>query len=430
MNTLIIQPNLPQLIEDYLVIPSLDIPIISAYLKEQGVNVDFIDMRVNKYQTDILESLIHKDYELVVIEGTVLNHSSCKDTIVEIRRLLPESKILLRGEVTTFLPIETLNRIPELDISAMYDSEYTIYEVLTCIQRQSPFSNIQNIAYRNEESEVIINTVEKSKNCLDALPFPDYDIYDYDKYLKFDHETVVKSSRGCPGSCKFCNRTQMSRFRLFSISRFVDEIEILMSKGFKSFFFQDDTFAFSDKRVEDLQTELIRRNIKIKWTSNIRIKDITEKRVRLMKQAGAYRVFVGLETFNLASSKIINKNLSIKEIEEKIAILKKHDLEVHTSFIVGSPGDSIEDLKNTMRVLKEIKPTIATFNMLKLFPGTDIYNNPENYGIICNDMFWFEGKEWTQKNVIGTHNLPSDVIEDMSKWMYKEFIEMSFNDFK
>ena len=56
-----------------------------------------------------------------------------------------------------------------------------------------------------------------------------------------------------------------------------------------------------------------------------------------MKELGAYRVFVGIETINKNASQIINKNLEPDFIKEKIAILKKYDIQFHASFILGNP---------------------------------------------------------------------------------------------
>ena len=119
----------------------------------------------------------------------------------------------------------------------------------------------------------------------------------------------------------------MSKFRLFTIKRFCDEIEILQRYGFQSFFFSDDTFAFSDQRLSDFAEEILKRKMHIRWTSNLRIKDINEYKIKTMKELGAYRVFVGIETINSASQKLANKNLTKQEVMDKISILKKYNME-------------------------------------------------------------------------------------------------------
>ena len=210
---------------------------------------------------------------------------------------------------------------------------------------------------------------------------------------------------------------------MFSIKRFCDEIEKMQKIGFKTFFFSDDTFAFSMKRLIELKEELKNRNLKIKWTSNIRIKDITEEKIKLMKELGAYRVFVGIETINNNASQIIGKDLQKEEILEKIRILKENSMQFHASFILGNPNDTEKDLEKTIDFVKMIEPNIVTFNLIKIYPGLELYKNPENYGMIIPDKYWFEKDEWTKKVVMGTKQLPPEKLEYWSRRMLFEFIK-------
>lgn len=142
-----------------------------------------------------------------------------------------------------------------------------------------------------------------------------------------------------------------------------------------------------------------------------------------MKELGAYRVFVGIETINKNSSNIIGKNLMKDEILEKLQILKDNDMQFHASFILGSPGDTEEDLEETIKFVKIIDPNIVTFNLIKIYPGLDLYNNPEKYKMIIPDKYWFEKDDWTHKVVMGTESLSPEKLEKWSRRMLFEFIK-------
>ena len=176
-------------------------------------------------------------------------------------------------------------------------------------------------------------------------------------------------------------------------------------------------------RLQEFEKEIEKRNLKLKWTSNIRIKDITDEKIKLMKKLGAYRVFVGIETINEDSSQVIGKKLKKDEILEKINILKKYDMQFHASFILGNPGDTEEDLERTIGFVKEIKPTLVTFNLIKVYPGLELYDYPEKYGIVMEDKYWFEKDEWTRKVTMGTKLLPPDILDKWSKKLLWEFIQ-------
>lgn len=425
MKVLIIVPNFPNRVKEYLVLPSLELCIMSSILKLNNHDVSMIDMKINKYELDMLDDLLPKESpEIVIIDDIPETHCNTKVIIEKVRDKYKNNvKIGIRGELISFEPKMIMERNAGLDFGLRYDDDYSLLNYVNNFKDYDNLINVDNIVFRNKKNEIIITNSKRTRYNLDTLPMPDRQLYDIKKYLKRDSETIVRSSRGCPGNCLFCTKTRMESFRLFSIKRFCDEIEEMIGYGFKSFFFSDDTFAFSDVRLKEFAEEVKKRNLKFKWTSNIRIKDITDEKIKLMKELGAYRVFVGIETINSKTSDIIGKNIYVDEIEQKVSILKKYGMQFHASFILGNPEDTEEDLEETVKFVKKIEPNIVTFNLIKIYPGLDLYDNPEKYGMVMPDKYWFEKDEWSHKVVMGTKNLPPEKLEKWSRRMLFEFIK-------
>lgn len=425
MNVLFLVPNFPNRIKEYLILPSLELCIMSNILKENNHKVSLIDMKINGYQVEDLKEILPTDVpDIVLIDDIPETHCNTKLIIEMLRKKYGNSvKIGMKGELISFEPQMIMERNPMLDFGIRYDDDYALLNYINNMKNDSNLQSVNNIVYRNLKGEIVITDRQFCMYDLDSLPMPDRELFDIKKYLERDSETIVKSSRGCPGNCLFCIKTRLEKFKMFSIKRFCDEIEIMLNLGFKTFFFSDDTFAFSMKRLNEFAEEIEKRKLNFKWTSNIRIKDITEEKIQLMKKLGAYRVFVGIETINEDTSDIIGKKLNKSEIMEKINILKKNNMQFHASFILGNPEDSEEDLERTIQFVKEISPNIVTFNLIKIYPGLDLYNNPEKYGMVMLDKFWFEKDEWTNKVVMGTKKLPPEKLEKWSRRMLFEFIQ-------
>ncbi len=425
MNILFVAPPFPGRVSEYLILPSLELCIQSAILKKQGHTVELLDMKIDHLTIEDVRQRIDRSSKvpsIVLIDDSPEVHCITKELIKLFRQKYGDTtKIVLRGEIPTFIPNEIMERNLDLDYILRYDDDYALTNIIQCLSNKAPLEKVNNIVYRTDSSVICTQSSQRTYK-LDDLPYPDRKLYDIKKYLARDSETIVRSSRGCPGNCLFCIKTRYEQFGVFSISRFVDEIEELQNMGFESFFFSDDTFAFSDARLTEFANEIKKRNIKVRFTSNIRIKDINEYKVRLLKEIGAYRVFVGIETINSRSSTIINKNLHTDEIREKINLLHKYGIEFHASFILGSPGDSEDDLAATIDFVKDIKPTIVTFNLIKAYPGLPLYHNPEKYGIVMDDPYWYEKDEWSRKCVMGTTLLPPEKLEQWSRRMLFEFI--------
>ncbi|MDO4962700.1 MAG: radical SAM protein [bacterium] len=422
MNVLVIVPNFPNRIKEYLILPSLELCIIAQILKNNFHNIDMIDMKINDYKVeDLNKLLLQKNPDIILIDDIPETHCNTKKIIKLLREKYGKKvKIGIRGELVSFEPEMIMSRNEDLDFGLRYDDDFSLLNYINNIDN---LENVKNIVYRDDDNKIIVTDRQINEYDLDSLPLPYRELYDLEKYLKRDSETIVRSSRGCPGNCLFCIKTKMEKFKVFSMRRFCDEIETMQKVGFKTFFFSDDTFAFSIKRLLEFKEEIEKRNMEVKWTSNIRIKDITEEKIKLMKELGAYRVFVGIETINNNASKIIGKNLRKEEILEKIRILKDNDMEFHASFILGNPDDTEEDLENTINFVKEINPNIVTFNLIKIYPGLKLYSDPEKYGMIMADKYWFEKDEWTSKVVMGTKNLPPERLEYWSRKMLFEFIK-------
>jgi len=424
LNVLIIVPNFANRVREYLILPTLEVCTISSVLKNNNINVDLIDMKINDYSIDYLQKIFPKyNPQYILIDDNPQIHCNTVKVIKEVRKYYGNKvKIVLRGEIITMVPDVTMKRNNDIDYGIRYMDDYALLNIIKANNNDDKLKNIYNIVYRQDN---LIHITEEKQYYYDLnlLPMPDRKLYDIDKYLKRDSETIVRSSRGCPGNCLFCIKSKFSKFKLFSMERFCDEIEELLSMGFETFFFSDDTFAFSQSRLEEFAKEIKKRNLNIKWTSNLRVKDITEERIKLMKDLGAYRVFIGIETINSKSSKIINKNLIEQEIIDKVNILKKHNMQFHASFILGNPGDTEEDLEETIKFVNKISPNIVTFNLIKLFPGLDLYKNKNKYEIILEDEFWYEKDIWTYKVIAGTKQLPPEKLEKWSKKLLYEFIK-------
>lgn len=427
MKILFVAPSFPGHVKEYLILPSLELCILSSILKEKGHTVNLLDMKINSLDCDAVNKNIEplsEDYDFVLIEDSPETHCNTVKLVVLFRQLYPAVKIILRGEIPSFIPEEVISRNPNVDFITRFDDDYALLRIIEESTSCDPnYNRIPNIAFNSLDGAVVTQT-QKRSYALDDLPRPDRKLYDVKKYLKRDSETIVRSTRGCPGNCLFCIKTRYEEFSVFSIQRFVDEIEELLEFGFESFFFSDDTFAFSDSRVEEVASEIEKRNLKIRFTSNIRVRDINDFKISRLKSVGAYRVFVGIETINATTSTVLKKNITEDFIKEKIKILKKYNMEFHASFILGAPNDTPADLEKTITFVKEIKPTIVTFNLIKIYPGLPLYDNPKKYGMIMDDPFWFEKDEWSRKCIMGTNQLPPEELEKWSRRMLFEFISL------
>ena len=413
MKVLMIASGFPKSLQNDIFTPSTDLMIISSLVKAKGCEVKFIDMIIDNLEGDDIKAFANDfNPDIILIDSVVLTHCTALKAAKICKDMWSDSIIVLSGEVAKVEPESTLSRCKNIDVVLGIDGEISFLEVLSEVERGSlNFKGIRNITYRNSEGLIVKNIHESISNNLDYLPIPDYALFDYKKYLKKDSEMTIRSSRGCPGNCAFCNKTKLSKLKLFSIDRFIYEMKILLNKGFESFFISDETFTFSVDRLKEFSDKLNKENLKVKYVCNTRLIDISEETLTYLKKSGCYRVFIGVETSSEESSAKLGKTINEKKLLEKIDLIRKYGIQVHTSFIVGVPGDTEKNLEMTIDLVKKINPTLASFNRLFIFPGTNLYNNPESYDIIMEDKYWYESEEWTRETTMGTKQLPPEKIK-------------------
>ncbi len=248
-----------------------------------------------------------------------------------------------------------------------------------------------------EGEEVICDIVENRRKGiiraerirdLDKLPMPAWDLMMEDnKELNRRNITspfVMRpplihmiTSRGCPNNCTFCalkaswGRQWVAR----SAKNVVDEIEHLYNMGFREIYFNDDNCSVSKERMREICMRIMCRKIKVKIAcpTGIHINNLDKFLLKMMKQAGFYRLCFGIETGSPEMQKKIKKNLNLDKAKQ--VIKDANDLGYWTSatFITGFPEETIEQNAETLLFAQESGLDFPIFYNLQLQPKTELY---------------------------------------------------------
>ena len=142
--------------------------------------------------------------------------------------------------------------------------------------------------------------------------------------------------------------------------------------GLRKYFFFDDLFNIQPKRVMEICDEIIRRNIKVSWAFRGRVNGITDELVQKVKEAGCERIQFGIEKGSDEGLKKVKKGATIAEIEKAVSITKKYGLVTVGNFLIGTPGEGEDDIKQIIRFALKLKLDHAEFNVFIPYRGTKI----------------------------------------------------------
>jgi radical SAM superfamily enzyme YgiQ (UPF0313 family) len=351
-------------------LPRLGSILLGTILKEKGYNVKVFIEDIAPPAMNMLD-----DADMVCISSITSTANRAFQLAERFsRKGIP---VALGGPHSTFLPDESLRYA---DYVVRGEGEETLIELIEHLNRKRPIDSIKGLSYKTNDGSVMHNPGRDLVGDLNAYPIPDFSIvYQWAEKAKV---IPIATSRGCPFACRFCSVIQMfgRKYRYKSIERIVSEIEAASPQK-RHVFFIDDNFTANRKRTKTLLRTLIDRNIRIEWSAQVRT-DVAKdpELLDLMQKAGCFSVYIGFESINPKTLALYNKGQELKDIEKSIREVKKHSINIHGMFVLGSDTDDIETVRNTEKFAKRLDIESVQFLMLTPLPGTPVFEDMQNSG--------------------------------------------------
>ena len=194
------------------------------------------------------------------------------------------------------------------------------------------------------------------------------------------------TSRGCPFSCSFC-ATDNRHVRYHSIERVLAEIrQVNAHYGTTQFSFKDDSFTVNKRRVAEFCEALRRESVRVGWECNTRVDLVTEEMLIDMKKAGCNSVKVGIESGSEQVLERMNKGITLNQARTAAELFRRVGIHWTGYFLMGVPGESLEEVYGTLALMYEIKPDFASIGVYEPFPGTVLFEEGVKRGLVKPEM--------------------------------------------
>ncbi len=377
--------------------PYLSLAYLGAMLLKNKHKVKVLDLSLHKNpKEELIKTLSEFQPDYAGISFTTPLYDEMKATANCIKKYNKEIIIMGGGPHCSIFPKQTLIE-SKLDIVVVGEGDYTIIEIV----ENKNLSNIKGIAYKNKNNIIKINQNRDFIKEMDELPFPAWHLFEIDKYhvprlrAKLNPVGPIETSRGCPFTCTFCNKSvQGATFRPKSPKKVVDEIEYMLKCGFKEIHIKDDGFTTDINRAIKICDIIIERNLKFPWSlaNGVRVDRVNEEFFMKAKKAGCHSGGLGIESGSQKILDSLNKQITLKQIRKTVKLFKKSGIQSIGYFIIGAPADTEETIKKTIKFalsLKELDMAKATIFMA--FPGTPAFKELEKEGHILS-------KDWANYN--------------------------------
>lgn len=409
--------------------PPLGLVCLAAVLEKNAIPVEILDANVFSVALDEYGRYVG-DADIVGITAMTPFINSAITIARKIKEHNPAVTVILGGAHGTLLPDETLTNVPEIDFIVCGEGEKVLLNLVQALREKRDAKEIAGISYR-KDGLVIKNPRDPPIMDLDSLPFPAYHLLPISNYSihpphgKRHPSMAMMTSRGCPYDCIYCSKPIFGKkFRAQSSKRTLDEIEYLVDRfNIREITFYDDSFTINKDRIYQLTDGIIKRNIDIAWSCETRVNLIDEKLLRAMKKAGCYMIAYGIESGNQTILNTLRKGVSLDQVSAAVALTRRAGILTTGYFMLGSPGETPETIRDTIDFSKKLSLDFAQFSILIPFPGTDVYTL---YRDSCNKTINWDECIYVNLQSPGIPVIESEAVskDDLCRWTstaYREF---------
>jgi len=355
-----------------LIALNLGLGYIASALRQSGHDLKVLDL--NSYRVAHPDLLIER--VILSFQPDVVGFSIMSLTFPTVAALVASIRgyysgwIVAGGAHVTIEQEHVWEEIEGIDFLIVGEAEQALPELLQALNNNGEFSKIDGLVFRRD-GQILKNPRRQPIKDLDNLPWPDYRIAG----VTYIETYPLLTSRGCPYSCIYCaspilcQKTWCPR----QPKCLLDELKHAQQTYHStSFAIMDDNFTLRIDRAIEFCDLLIKTNLGLPWEclNGIRADKVNEELVRKMKEAGCYRVSVGVESLVPEIFNGIKKGESIDKIVHGVKLFKKVGIEVHGFFLIGLPGDTYQSTLDSFNSAKSIGLDKSIWQFVTPFPGT------------------------------------------------------------
>lgn len=218
-----------------------------------------------------------------------------------------------------------------------------------------------------------------AESVLQSFPIPDRSAFNHPAYqaewLKREgtKTTSLITSLGCPFQCDFCSKPVFGdQFRRRSMDAIFEEIRDIKKYGYDDLWIADDNFTLDPNHLIAFCNRLA--GLGITWSCLSRTTGISPAVIKMMKESGCRKVYLGLETASQTTLDLMQKRVSVEENINAVHHFNDMGIDVAAFFIVGYPGETKDSIEKTFQMALDLPLKECSFNVPFPLPGSRLFD--------------------------------------------------------
>ena len=345
---------------------------IAHSLYRHGVTYFVVDMRLG-YSSDDVVALINR-YRPTTIGVTMMSrrYKYTYALLHKLKSTFPNIRLVVGGPHISVFREQALKECDAIDYGVVLEGENAILDIIS----GKLLENTQGILWRNG-SEIEFGGERNFITDLDSVGYPEYKGFELNRYR--EKVSCLVTSRGCPYECIYCPVASAvgRQFRWRTAESVVEEIEYWVREGMLDFYIRDDNFTLRKDRVYAICSLLrergLEKKIRLSIPGGIRADRVDYEMLREMRSSGFVGLCFGVESGSDQILKNLRKREEVVTIERAIQDACELGFNVGLFFLIGSPGETPEEVEASFQLAKKYPIDHVQFNNLVPYPGTPLF---------------------------------------------------------
>lgn len=420
--------SLDRLREGEETIPGMGVLILAAVARTQGYRVHLVDAKgPGRSVEEVSQSIAALQPDYLGLSATTVSVTNAARIAGRVKSRVSGVTTIVGGPHVSALPERTLDVFSSLDYGIAGEGEVSFFELLARLREGRPADDVAGLVYRNN-GRVRANARAPYVEDLDALPMPAWDLLpDFPHrfrpsllgYPRTPVATVI-TSRGCPFTCSFCDRSTSGRQgRMHSVETVVQLCRHLVAKGVRHIMFVDDLFTVRKQRVVELCQALLDARLRFTWSCNSHPNLLDVETMRLMKRAGCWQIAYGIESGSQRVLDVVKREVRIPRMRETLAMTRAAGIRAKGYIMIGHPTEGIDSLAETAAFLKSAELDLCQVTKFTPYPGTPAYPTIREFGAFDED--------WERMNAMNFVFIPKGLSEDVLERYFDHFYRVFYS---
>lgn len=399
----------------YVVMPSLGLGYLAAILQEEGHEVSVLNTAKERMTFDGFSALVSAEqYDIIGFQLFTYDLNPVKRHLDIIKRLSGNTITVAGGPHPSGDPEGTLVYLDQLDFAFQGEAETGLPLLLDKLSGGSvDLTAIPGLVWR--DSGAVRKNPPIFIEDLNTLPMPAWDLLCPESFPEAPHGAFTRAfptapiviTRGCSSRCTFCAGSCINgkRIRRRSMDNVMAELHHLAGRGIREFHIEDENFTASPEYVLAFCGRLKAEGFGMSWSlpSGVRLDTLTREVVVALADAGCYSLAVGVEFGSDRLLRLTGKGVTLELIRERLKLFAGVGIKLTGFFMFGIPGETYEEMKETVKFAMELPIHRAQFNIFMPLPGSVEWDKLKKAGHLGHlewDHFFVHDVAYTDGSVL------------------------------